>query len=72
MNSIQQTGLAVFGVLLTAVIVVLSVPYLAPYSGSASAGLHSTGSVITDMLPWLAVLVVGGLGLLAMEGRKRR
>lgn len=71
MNPVREQILMVFGVLFAVVVVGLMLVYLAPYSGSASAGIGSTGTEFDNLLPFVGMLVVGMAALLAMEGRRR-
>ena len=67
MNQIAASFIMIFGALFAVVLVVLALPYLAPYAGSASGAVVSTGNEYTNILPWIGVIVVSGGALLAME-----
>lgn len=71
MNPVSQQVLIVFGTLFAVVMVILALPYLSPYSGSASTGLVSAGTEYTNVLPFIGLIIVGGAALLAMQGRSR-
>jgi LPXTG-motif cell wall-anchored protein len=71
MNQAAQMFITVFGILFAIVLIIIGLPYLSPYSGSASSGLASTGSVFNSELPFIGMILVGGAALLAMEGRRR-
>jgi len=70
MNPIYLAFMGTFGGLFAVVLVVLSLPYLAPFAGSASSGVVSTGSQLTNILPYIGSIVIGGIALLAIQGRK--
>ncbi len=70
MNPLALQVMAVFGTLLAIVIVILAIPYLSPYAGSASAGLESTGTQYGDLLPFIGAIIAGGIALAALSGRR--
>jgi hypothetical protein len=72
MNQIQETVLGVFAILFSVVVFIIAVPYFAPVAGSASSGIVSTGTTFTNALPFLGLMVIGGIGLMAMEMRRKK
>ena len=72
MNPIGYTVLGAFGGLMALVMVVLALPYLAPYAGSASTGVTSTGTLYTNLLPFIGAIIGGGLALLGLDMVRKR
>ncbi len=70
MNQPAQIVMGVAGGMLALVSVVLILVYLAPFGGSASAGVSDTGNQIAGMLPFIGGAMAAGIALLAL-GRRR-
>lgn len=70
MNPLYQSLLVIFGSLMACVIIIFAVPYLAPYSGNASAGVVSTGTEVGNILPFVAVIGIGAIIFAAMSSRR--
>lgn len=64
----------IFGVMMALVIIGLAIVALSNVAlvGGQSAAIVSTGNGLTDALPFLGLILAGGIALMAIERGRRR
>lgn len=69
------TVAVVFGGLISIIVVILGLPYLASIGllgAQDSANLTSTGAAYSEALPWFGIIIGGGITLLAIDSARGR
>ncbi len=72
MNQAAKIVYGVAGGLMALALVTILLVSFGPFAGSASAGIASTGDVISGELPFIGGALAVGITLLALDARGRR
>jgi hypothetical protein len=69
---VTKPVIAIFGATMGIVIVILAVTLLAGSGavGGSSNALGSTGTGLTNILPFIALILAGGISIAALSGRR--